>query len=138
VDKIHIRDQVNVTTLSYPGRSFKGRVDKIMHVLDPSSKVMRVRVVIENQDYALRPQMFASVMATSTDHRQALYVPLSALIFDHSQYYVLVYHGAGKADIAPVQKMGSIGDKVYVSEGVREGDRLVASDALQIYDQLNN
>lgn len=138
VDKIHIGDQVNVTTLSYPGRSFKGRVDKIMHVLDPSSKVMRVRVVIDNPDYALRPQMFASVMATNTDHKQALYVPLSALIFDHSQYYVLVYHGAGKADITPVQKIGSIGDKVYVSEGVREGDKLVASDALQIYDQLNN
>lgn len=138
VDKIHVGDHVDVTTLSYPRRVFKGRVDKIMHVLDPNSKVMRVRVVIDNPDYALRPQMFASVTATNTEHKQATYVPLSALIFDHSQYYVLVYRGDGKADITPIKKLGTIGDKVYVEEGVKAGDRLIASDALQIYDQLNN
>lgn len=138
IDKIHTGDQVDVTTLSYPGRVFKGRVDKIMHVLDPNSKVTKVRVVIDNPDYALRPQMFASVTATNTGHKQAVYIPLSALIFDHSQYYVLVYHGAGRADITPIKKMGSIGDKVYVEEGVKPGDLLIASDALPIYDQLNN
>lgn len=138
VDKIHLGDNVDVTTLSHPGRVFKGKVDKIMHVLDPNSRVMKVRVVISNQDYALRPQMFASVTATSTEHKQAIYVPQSALIFDHSQYYVLLYHGAGKAAITPVQKLSSLGNKVYLSEGVKVGDSVVASSALQIYDQLNN
>jgi membrane fusion protein, heavy metal efflux system len=138
LDKIHLGDNVDVTTLSYPGRTFKGRIDKIMHVLDPNSKVMKVRVVIENPDLALRPQMFATVTATNTEHKQAIYVPLSALIFDHSQYYVLVYHGAGKADITPVTKLSTLGDKVYLTDGVKVGDQLIASNALAIYDQLNN
>lgn len=138
LDKIRLGDRVDVTTLSYPGRIFSGRVDKIMHVLDPNSKVMKVRVVIDNPEYALRPQMFATVTATNTDHKQAIYVPLSALIFDHSQYYVLVYHGAGKADITPVQKLSTLGDKVYLTDGVKAGDKVIASSALQIYDQLNN
>ena len=138
IDKIHLGDNVDVTTLTYPGRVFKGRIDKIMHVLDPNSKVTKVRVVIDNPDYALRPQMFASVTVTNTQHQQALYVPATALIFDHSQYYVLIYHGAGKADITPVTRLNSLGNKVYLTEGVKEGDRVIASDALQIYDQLNN
>lgn len=138
LDKIHIGDPVGITTLSYPGRVFNGKVDKIMHVLDPNSKVMRVRVVIENPDYALRPQMFATVTATNSAHRQAIYVPLGALVFDHSQYYVLTYRGGGKADITPVQRLSTLGDKVYLTDGVRPGDKVITSDALQIYDQLNN
>jgi cobalt-zinc-cadmium efflux system membrane fusion protein len=138
LDKIHLGDDVNVTTLSYPNRVFRGKVDKIMHVLDPNSKVTKVRVVISNSDYALRPQMFASVTAINTMHEQAIYVPLGALIFDHSQYFVLLYHGNGKAEITPVEKLSALGDKVYLTAGVKPGDRIITSDALQIYDQLNN
>jgi cobalt-zinc-cadmium efflux system membrane fusion protein len=138
LDKIHMGDQVDVTTLSYPGRIFKGRVDKVMHVLDPNTKVMKVRVVIDNPDYALRPQMYATVTATSTLQDKAIYVPLKALVFDHSQYYVLVYHGAGKADITPVERMSTVGNRVYLKSGVNAGDQVITTDALQIYDQLNN
>jgi membrane fusion protein, heavy metal efflux system len=138
LDRIHMGDNLDVTTLSYPGRVFRGKVDKIMHVLDPNSKVTKVRVVIDNPDYALRPQMFASVTVTNTDHKQALYVPLSALMFDHSQYYVLTYQGNGNASITPIEKLGVYGDKVYIQEGIKIGDRVIASDVVQIYDQLNN
>ena len=31
-------DSVNITTLSYPGKIFRGKIDKIMNVLDPSIK----------------------------------------------------------------------------------------------------
>ncbi len=138
LDKIHFGDEVEVSTLSYPDRIFKGKIDKIMHVLDPTSKVTKVRVVIENPDYALRPQMFASVTVTNTQHQQAIYVPSTALIFDHSQYYVLVYHGHGKANITPVQKLSTLNTRVYLNDGVLVGDQVIASNTLQIYDQLNN
>jgi cobalt-zinc-cadmium efflux system membrane fusion protein len=138
LDKIHLGDYVDVTTLSYPGKVFKGRVDKIMHVLDPTSKVMKVRVVIDNGDYALRPQMYATITATNTEHKQAIYVPLSALVFDNSRYFVVVYHGSGKADITPVDRMSTLGDKVYLTDGVKPGDAIIASNTLAIYDQLNN
>src|SRR6185437_6569260 len=62
INNIHLGDAVNVTTLSYPGRVFNGKVDKIMNVLDPTSKVMKVRVALPNADYALKPQMYATVV----------------------------------------------------------------------------
>ena len=87
--------------LPWPGNSPEV-VDKIMHVLGSLiSRVTKIRVVIDNPGYALRPLMFASVEVSNTLHQQALYVPKTALIFDNSRYYVLVYHGAGKADITP-------------------------------------
>jgi membrane fusion protein, heavy metal efflux system len=142
LDKIHFGDQVDVTTLSYPGRVFKGRVDKIMHVLDANSRVTKVRIVIDNPDYALRPLMFASVDISNTQHQLALYVQKSALVFETSRYYVLVYHGNGKADITPVDPLNtltnSVDGKVYIKDGVTAGQTVITKDALQIYDQLNN
>ena len=138
INKIHMGDEVNVTTLSYPGKVFKGKVDKLMNVLDPTSKVMKVRVVLPNDDYALKPQMFASVTTMSKQDSSALTISSHALIFDHSEYYVLIYHGNGKADITPVVRQGAYGNDVFLSRGVKPGDVLIAYNALQIYNELNN
>lgn len=138
INKVNLNDNVDVTTLSYPDQVFSGKIDKILHVLDPTSKVTKVRVVINNKDFALRPQMFASVTVTNTKHEQAIYVPLNALVFDHSQYYVVVYNGKNKASITPVKKLSSLGNIVYLKEGVQAGAKIIASRTLEIYDQLNN
>ncbi|MFL9484312.1 efflux RND transporter periplasmic adaptor subunit [Chitinophagaceae bacterium LWZ2-11] len=138
ISKVHLGDEVGVTTLSYPGKVFKGKIDKLMNVLDPTNKVMKVRIVLPNPDYLLKPQMFASVTVTNKSNAQAICIPSSALIFDHSQYYVLVYHGKGIANITPVDKLSVLGDKTYLNSGVNVGDNIVASTTMQIYDQLNN
>jgi cobalt-zinc-cadmium efflux system membrane fusion protein len=138
VTNIHLNDEVQISTLSHPDRIFKGKVDKIMQVLDPASKAMKVRISIPNNDYALKPQMFASITITNTESQQAIYIPFSALIFDHSQYYVLVYKGKGKADITPVTKLNTVDKKTYLTSGVKIGEQVISSDALSIYSELNN
>jgi len=138
IGKVHLGDEVNITTLSYPGKIFKGKVDKILNVLDPTNKVMKVRIVLPNTDYALKPQMFTSVTVLNKENQQAICIPSSALIFDHSQYYVLKYKGKGVADITPVQVLSTIADKTYLSDGVKEGDVIVSSQAILFYDALNN
>jgi cobalt-zinc-cadmium efflux system membrane fusion protein len=138
INNIHLGDPVNITTLSYPGRVFKGKIDKIINVLDPANKVMKVRIVLPNPDYALKPLMFTSVTVTNQKNQEAICISNSALIFDHSQYYVLKYKGKGIADITPVKVQSIFGDKVYLSEGVSVGDKIIASQAILIYDTLNN
>ncbi len=135
---IQMGDSVNVTTLSYPGKIFRGKVDKIMNVLDPTNKVMKVRIVLSNPNYLLKPEMFANVTVVSTENKHMLCVPAKALIFDHSQYYVLVYKTASDISIRPVQVANTVGDKVYLSNGVSLGEKIIASQALLIYQALNS
>ncbi len=138
ISAIRIGDNVDVTTLSYPGKVFKGKVDKIMNVLDPTNKVMKVRVSLDNRDYALKPQMFASVTVTNPENKQSICIPSHALIFDHSQYYVLVYRSKDDVQITPVKVISAIGDKTYIAEGVQAGDKIIASQVILIYDALNS
>ena len=138
ISMIHLNDQVDVTTLSYPDRVFKGKVDKIMNVLDPTNKVMKVRIVLPNPGYVLKPEMFANVKVTNQGNRAALCVPSSAIVFDHSQNYIMVYHSNSNIKIIPVGVINSTADRTYITGNVQVGDKIIASQSILIYDALNN
>jgi cobalt-zinc-cadmium efflux system membrane fusion protein len=138
ISKVHLNDSVDVTTLSYPDKIFKGRIDKILNVLDPTNKVMKIRVVLPNPGYLLKPQMFASVTINTKEDKQTACIPSSALVFDDNQYYVLVYKSRSDIRIKPVHVIDTHGDKTFISEGVSAGDVIISSQALLIYQALNS
>jgi len=65
-------------------------------------------------------------------------VPFSALIFDHSQYYVLVYHSKKDVRITPVEVISTNNKTAYIQSGVEPGEEVIASQAILIYGALNN
>jgi membrane fusion protein, heavy metal efflux system len=138
ISNIHMGDDVSVTTLSYPGKVFKGKVDKMLNSLDPATKVMKVRVIIPNDKFELKPQMFASIAIANPENRMSLCVPSKALIYDNSRYYVLVYNGHGDASITPVEVLNTQGDITYIKSGIKEGDRVITTAAILIYGELNS
>jgi len=138
ISKIHVGEPVTVTTVSYPDRVFNGKIDKMVNVLDPANKVMKIRVVLSNEDYALKPQMYANVDVTEKEDKEAFCVPINAVVFDHSKYYVMVYHGKGVADITQVDILSKNNDKYYLRSGVKEDDVIITTNTMQVFDQLNN
>jgi len=135
---VHQGDVVSVTTMAYPDMKFNGNVNKIMNVLDPSNKVMKVRVSLPNKDYLLKPEMFANVTITNMDNKKALSVPSSAIVFNNSQYYVLKYNSKSDVVITPVEVANVIGDKTFIKSGINQGDKVISSQAIMIYEALNN
>lgn len=138
IGQVHLGDNVEVTTLSYPGRVFHGKVDKILNVLDPTNKVMKVRIVLPNPDYALKPEMFASVRVINKTSQESLCVPSSSLIFENSQYFILIYKSQSDIKVTPVQLVSSNGNQSYISGAVRQGDKVIGSNAVLIYSALNS
>lgn len=138
VQNVKLGQQAEITTLAYPGKIFSGTIELISSVIDPNSHTMKIKIVLDNEDGLLKPQMFATVNISSKQTKQGLCIPSSALIFDHSQYYVLLYHSNDKIDIKEVQKLYTIGNKTYIISGVNAGDKVISSSALQIYSELNN
>jgi len=138
ISKVHEGDPVNVSTITYPDKVFKGKVDKIMNVLDPTNKVMKVRVVLTNPGYALKPQMFATVTLQNTTPNRAVSVNSHALIFDHSQYYVIVYKTPKDIEIRSVDVLSIDGEKAFIKSGLKPGEKVVGSQAILIYGSLNS
>ena len=138
INKVHEGDEVDVTTLTDPDRIYKGKIGKLMNTLDPANRVMKMRVELPNPDYTLKPQMFASVTVNNDLNKQAISIPNSALIFDHSQYYVLIYNGPKDVQIRSVEVLSTNGNKAFIKSGIVPGDRVVASQTILIYAALNS
>ncbi len=138
ISLVKMGDSVNITTLSYPGKVFRGKIDRVMNVLDPSNKVMKLRIILANPGYLLKPEMYAGVIVSTTENKKMLSIPSRSLIFDHSQYYVLIYKSPTDITIRPVQVLNSVGDRTFISGGLSEGERLIGTDALLIYQELNS
>ena len=125
-------------TITYPDKVFKGKIDKLMNVLDPTNRVMKMRVVLPNPGYLLKPQMFATVTVNNGLKQEAISIPNKALIFDNSQYYVLVYKGKKDVEIRAVDIISSNNSTTYVKSGIQPGEMVVGSQAILIYGALNN
>lgn len=138
INKIHVGDSVEVSTLSYPGKKFYGKVNKILNVLDPTNKVLKIRVILPNPGYLLKPEMFASVTVLTKANSEALCIPTKALVFDHSQNFVLIYHSKSDFKVIPVQVLSTNGEKTYISGNIHPGDLIIGSNALLIYNAQNS
>ena len=138
ITQVHMGDSAEVTTLSYPGKVFHGKVDQILNVLDPTNKVMKIRVVLPNDNYALKPEMFASVNVINQKGTDALCIPSSALIFQQSQYFILIFNSPSDVRIVPVKVLSTNADKTYISGDVKEGEKIIVSNALLIYGAMND
>ncbi|MBB3186748.1 efflux RND transporter periplasmic adaptor subunit [Microbacter margulisiae] len=138
ISQIHLNDSVRITTLAYPDKVFKGTINKIMNVLDPTNKVMKIIIKLPNPGYLLKPEMFANVVVINHEQQEALCVSSSTIVFDHSQNYVLVYHNNANIETVPVQVINTLGDKTYITGNLKPGDRLIASQTILIYQALNS
>ncbi len=137
ITKIKEGYSVNVMPLSYPGKVFTGKVDKISQVLDPQSKAMKVRINLDNKDMLLKPDMFVKVIVNNEEGDKALCVPTSALIPEEGKNYVVVYKNDSDLKIAQVDVLKTVNEKTFISSGVSEGDKLITKNQVLIFNQLS-
>jgi cobalt-zinc-cadmium efflux system membrane fusion protein len=138
ISKVKQGYDAEVSTISYPDKIFKGKIDQLTNVLDPVSKVMKMRIVLDNPGFLLKPEMFATITVYNKEDKQAISVSNSDLVFDNSQYYVVVYKDQKHIMIRPVEVLSTNGKTAYIKSGVEPGEKLIGSDALLIYGSLNN
>lgn len=114
---------------AYPGEIFKGKVMSVDSRVDPVTRAVGVRAVVDNTDLRLRPGMLM-IVELIKDKRESLIVPEAALLPENDQQYVFT---VGPDSVVTRLKV-IIGRRragsVEVLDGLREGD-LVVKEGLQ-------
>jgi len=138
ISKVKLGEDAAITTLSYPDKVFKGKVDKIFNVIDPQTKAMNARVKLQNTDFLLKPDMNASIKLSFNENESMLSVPSSAIIFDKSKNFVMIFKDRNNIETRPVEVYRQVGDITYVSSGLKENEKVITTNQLFIYDALND
>jgi Cu(I)/Ag(I) efflux system membrane fusion protein len=107
-----------------PGRRFDAKVAWVQPSLDPERRTARVRLVVENPDGALRPDMYATV-AIERPSEPRLSVPDSAVLRAGTRSFVFLDLGDGRLRPAPVEIGATRGGRVEILGGLEAGQRVV-------------
>lgn len=139
-DISHIRSgmEVEIKTISYPDEIFRGKIDIISQVLDENAKVLKARIVLENESFKLKPGMIADITAIKKTDRQQIAIPTSSLVFFNGKNYVLVYNDDCNIETREVQLLNKGNGTTYIENDLEENEKIITKNQLLIFEALNN
>lgn len=130
-------DEVTFTVQALPGETFKGKVSYIDPFISSSTRVARVRVNVDNKNYALKPEMFVNgtveseVAAESND----LMIPKTAVLWTGKRavVYVKVPGRENPTFMYRQIDLGPEAGKFYVvSNGLHKGEEIAVNGVFKI------
>ncbi|WP_343707027.1 efflux RND transporter periplasmic adaptor subunit [Flavobacterium sp.] len=137
INKVKLGTSAAVTTLSYPDKTFYGKVDKIYNVIDPETKAMQARIKLSNPDYMLKPDMNANIKLSFNENQSMIAIPSKAIVFDKSKNFVMIFKDRNNIETRQVDVYRVVGDTTYVSSGLKENEKVITNNQLFIYRALN-
>lgn len=128
------RDQpIAARSAAYGDREFNGLVSSIGSRVDPVTRAVVVRALIENSDRALRPGMLMTVRLT-TRERTALVVPEGSVIQVGSEAFVFKINDQDKATRQVVQTGVRRRGLVEILGGINAGERIITEGIIKVRD----
>jgi cobalt-zinc-cadmium efflux system membrane fusion protein len=123
---VSLGDPAQISLNAYPGRMYKGSVADISRVLDPNLRSAKVRIVLENSDGALRPNMYAVATFRSRKLQSHLVIPATAMMRLQDKDWV--FHKEGQNQFRKIE--------VHSTGATREGLQELQDGALKSGDEV--
>lgn len=137
ISKVKLGYDAEVSTLSFPDEKYSGKIDKIFNTIDQETKAMKVRVRIPNADFKLKPDMNATIVVRNTEEQKMIAIPASAVIFDKSKNWVVVYRNRGDIETRKVEVDKTINGITYIKRGLEDGEKIISNNGILVYTAIN-
>jgi membrane fusion protein (multidrug efflux system) len=115
---------VNARSAAYPDRVFLGEVTSVDTRIDPVSRTVTVRALLDNDERLLRPGMFLTVSLLRED-LDALMIPEQAIVPERSQQFVWFVDETNVAQLREVRTGRRRPGQVEILGGLAAGDRVI-------------
>jgi membrane fusion protein, heavy metal efflux system len=127
---VHLGDQVAVQTDSYPDK-FQGKISFMSPALDPNTRTLQARIVVENPGEKLKNNMYVTATVNAGVEQNAIAVPDSSVLRDdENQPFVYVASGFNQFGRRPVEIGQSEAGKTQIVKGLIPGDKVVGDGSL--------
>lgn len=139
--KLKTDQVVNITSDTFPGKTFTGRITTIMPLVDQSTRNVEIEATIDNPDLELTPGMYITAeVVTGADQKQ-LTLPITAVSFNpYGDIVYIVQKGEndkkGKPVLTVKQSFVTVGqtrgDQITIMDGLKAGQTVVTSGQLKL------
>lgn len=135
---ISLSQKVTFTAQAIPGKTFEGAVSFIDPVIDPSTRIARIRVELSNPAMQLKPEMFINGNVKAEAGRQQggqLTIPQSAVLWTGTRAIVYVKLPGTEHPTFKMREItlgAAMQDAYLVQEGLEEGEEIVTNGTFNV------
>lgn len=123
-------DAVAVQTDSYPG-TFHGKISYISPALDPNTRTLQARIVVDNPGEKLKKDMYVTATVVAGTIPDAIAVPdASILRDDQNQPFVYALSGVNEFGRRSVEIGESRSGQTQILKGLSPGDKIAGDGSL--------
>ena len=135
--KVKKGDSVEITADALPGQTFTGKVRKIYPTVDPATRTFTVEVVIDNNNSALRPGMFARAKV-NFGMNNSVVIPDVAVVKQQGsgERFVYVLNEDNTVTYQKVVLGRRMGAEYEVLEGLSDGAKVVTGGMIRLKDGI--
>jgi Cu(I)/Ag(I) efflux system membrane fusion protein len=129
-------EKISFNLQAFPGKDYSGNIVFVDPVIDPVTRVAKVRVETENQTGKLKPEMFATGIVSSTliEYRNNMVIPRSAVLWTGKRSIVYVKQ-PGDEPVFKLREIGlgpMLGESYVVTDGLTKGEEIVTSGTFSV------
>jgi len=127
---VHLGDSADVVS-GIGAKNFSGRVDNISALVDPDTRSVMVRVVVDNPGDFLKKQMYVRVLIRAREESTGLLVPVAAILRDDVNLpFVYLVQPDGSFARQHVSLGYRNGEQFDIPEGLKAGDQIVVDGGI--------
>ena len=135
LDAVHVGEYADTHLAAYPNRVFKGRIDNILPILDPTIHTAKVRLEVPNPGL-MRIGMFVTATFYGKQPVIRSVVPTTAVLHLHDRQWVYFSLGHGHFKRQEIAAGATLpGNLQEVLSGLKPGDQVVAN-ALELQNTV--
>ncbi len=123
---VHAGQTAIIAVDAFPGRAFTGTVKAIDPMLDAATRTTRARILVEDPDGILKPEMFVNV-SIAADLGTILTVPHEAIFSTGQRNIVFVDRGQGLFEPRQVTTGVTADGYTEIKDGLNEAEQVVTS-----------
>jgi Cu(I)/Ag(I) efflux system membrane fusion protein len=130
-------EKVSFTVQAMPGTQYNGHIVFIDPVLDPATRVAKVRVETDNKAGKLKPEMFATGIISSglSGYKNSIIVPKSAVLWTGKRSVVYVKEEAAEKYVFKLREVelgAMLGESYVILNGLEVSEEIVTNGAFSV------
>lgn len=130
LSKLSVNQSVQLTVQAYPNEQYSGHIEALNPGIDPGTRSVRIRAILDNPNGLLRPGMFAEVRTLLPRQNNVLTLPQRAITYapyGNSVFVVIEKDGQKVVQRRQVETGTVRNGDVEILEGLEKGDVVVSA-----------
>lgn len=132
---IDVGQRIEIRVQAYPDETYEGEIQALNPGINPGTRSIIIRAVLDNPDGKLRPGMFAEVHTLLSQRDDVLTVPEQAILYAPYGDSVFLIHEKDDEKIVKRQPVttGTVRDgRIEIIDGLEAGDEVVSAGQVKL------